>query len=178
LLVNSLRRASNRGGVASTFPTEFNVARQVVLVRGGRSVTFNTKGRCDLGVRYDELYFTENTARRDISLTHITELTSTRTIDGGSVLGTRDSTVVTSSTRVIRGTTTTRPGSSSESTSGGVQSIDTTRIGERGDRYEVASISGNLLKIGGNGSHLILYLHLRKYFWRSGGKEGNKINLF
>ena len=168
-----LRSKSNRGRNTSTFPAEFDVSSQVVLVRVGILVTFYTKSGSDLSVRNEELNLTENTTRGEVSAAHITELTSTRTVDGRGVTGTTGTRNGVYVYRVTRSTTDTRPLSRGQNTSGGVQGVDTTRIGEGRYRNEVTSISRNLLEEGGDGGNLILYLDWRKYFCGAGvdGKE-------
>jgi hypothetical protein len=58
--------------------------------------------------------------------------------------------------------TTARPESRGENTSGGVQGVDTARVGEGGNRDEVTGVRRDLLKEGGNRGHLILYQDRRK----------------
>jgi hypothetical protein len=152
-----LRSADNGGREASTLPTELNVAREVVLDGGGVHGTLNTERGGGLGVGDDELDLAEHAARRHIGATHVTELASTRTVDGGGVASTRDVEGVGGG-----GATRTSPGGRGELTVGGVQGVDATRVGEGGNGDEVTSVSGDLLEEGGDGGHLILYPLLRK----------------
>ncbi len=163
----NLRSAGDRGSSANTLPAEFDVTGEVVSGRGiGLRLTGNTEGgdtstsvRTSKGTRDDQLDLTEGTTRRHVGLAHILEFTSTRTSDGGGVLGcTRDGTT-NNGTR----------GPSGRGQGGGslIETID--NVHQTRDRNEVASISRDLLDKGRNGGHLVLYFYPRKK--NGGGSE-------
>lgn len=157
LTVARLRCAGDRGRGASTLPAELDVASEVVYVGGGVLVTLNTEGGGGLCVGHDELNLAEDTGGREVGLAHVAELASTRTVDGGGVAGAAVGGSGTVGTAAI-----TRPESRGENTSGGVQGVDATRVGEGGDGNKVTRVRGDLLEKGGDGGHLILYQDRRK----------------
>ena len=149
-----------RGALA--VKAELNETREVVLNRGCARAVLAANTVCgDVrgAARVDELNLTERAASRHYSLAHILEDTRTRGVDGGEE---RIALVVVGRGRPRRS----REGALRERAAGArtrSEGIDNVLEGRK--RHVVALLNVNLLDTSLEGSHFVLYIFLRKYFW-------------